>query len=484
MTLKIWIGALLLMVGGSVLAAQDEDELLRRIRESVEKESTRLREDLSELIRRELAGSRPVPKSTASLAAATAAITEELLRKDVTFLASDDLKGRASGTPGNRKATEYIAAVMAKAGLKPVGDDGTYYQKFKVGGKDTRNCLGLLEGRDPQLKEEILVIGGHHDHVGTPDSPNWGRLGRTKGDDRIWNGVDDNASGTSAVLAVIRAFGETGLRPRRSILFMTFSGEEAGLVGSRYYVRHPIAPIDRHVFMLNLDMVGRNPKKPIQVHGVGSAAGGLVRSAVENAVAGEGLNANIIDKVALVGGDSDHSSFKAAGVPFSFFFSGFHADYHRVTDHADKVAYPRLTKVARASLRILVELADGEERPRFVGRSGGRFGFRDPGPPVKAPRRLGVTVMELDDEECKDLGLSEDVGGLRVDYVRVDSAADAAGLKAGDVILSLADEVIPRSGGLERLRKILQGDVKPGRDVPLRVHRDGAEKVLRAKWKE
>ena len=165
MRMKIWIGVLLLMVGGSVGVAQDEDELLRRVREAVEKESERLREDLMELLRRELAEARPVPKVSATVAAATAAITEEMLRKDVTYLASDELMGRASGTAGNRKATEYIAAVMKKAGLKPVGDDGTYFQKFRVGGRDTRNCLGLLEGSDPQLKEEILVIGGHHDHV-------------------------------------------------------------------------------------------------------------------------------------------------------------------------------------------------------------------------------------------------------------------------------------------------------------------------------
>lgn len=476
-----WLGLGFLLC--SPLAAQDrEAELRRRIEKAVVEEVERLRADLAEIVRRELRG--PVAPATPGLEAACARVTADLLREHATFLAGDDLEGRAAGFPGNDKATEYISDVMRKAGLKPAGDGGSYYQKFRMAGRETRNCLGLLEGTDPELKNEIVVVGAHHDHVGTADQPNWGRLGRAEGGDRIWNGADDNASGTSSVLGVIRAFGEGGVRTKRSILFMTFSGEEAGLLGSEYYMRHPLAPVDQHVFMLNLDMVGRNPQKPMEIHGVGSAEGGVLRRVVERSVERSGLKAKLHEQVALVGGDSDHSSFQSRRIPFCFFFSGFHADYHRATDHPEKLAYDNMVKVAHSAVYILEEVANAVERPRFMGRSGGAFKFADPGEAPGPTRRLGVTVAELDDAECGKLGLEAGRGALRVDGVAEGSVAAAAGILPGDFIVSMAGVELPRLESRSRLRETLDGKVKPGKPAAVGLLRGGRPLTLQATWKD
>jgi hypothetical protein len=367
--------------------------------------------------------------------------------------------------------------------LQPAGDDGTYTQKFKVSGRETRNCLGLIEGTDPELKKEIVVVGAHYDHVGTSEQKDFGRLpGKGGSDHHIWNGADDNASGTSVVLSLARAFGEGGVRAKRTILFILFSGEEAGLIGSRFYTNHPMAAIGQHVFMLNLDMVGRNPHKPIEIQGVGSAEGGALRSIVERAVEKSGLKAKLEDTVTLAGGDSDHSSFQDKRVPFTFFFSGFHADYHRPSDTADKLAYDNMVKVAQAAAIIVHDVANAPERPKFSGKTSGvKIPDIDPAHP---PRRLGVTVQELDDTECDTLGLAKDQGGLRLEAVQNGSAAEAAGLKVGDVVLSVLGEKLPRNGARESLRQILADRVQPGKEVPVVVLRKGERITLRGKWSE
>ena len=481
------IAALLLtgLAGGGLpaAAAQDDPALRERVDRAVESASARLRESILEAVRRDL-GASPAP---APAPAGAAVLAPEVLRRHATFLASDDLEGRASGWPGNEKAGDYIAGVFKEAGLRPAGDQGTYFQTFKVGGRPTRNVVGLLEGRDPALKDEIVVVGAHYDHVGTAAQPDFGRLGGRGGEDRIWNGADDNASGTSTLLGIAEAMGKGGLRPRRTVVFIAFSGEEAGLIGSRHYVRHPVGSIDRHVFMLNLDMVGRNPHRPIELHGVGSAEGGVLRKAAERAVAAADLNAKLNDGVKLVGGDSDHSSFRDRRIPYAFFFSGFHADYHRPSDTPDKLAYDNMAKVGKASIDLLMGVGDLDERPRFSGAAAGpRFRLPDFGEPPSgpAPRRLGVTVQELDADECEALGLVPGQGGLRIEAVHPLGAAQGAGVKDGDVLLAMAGTKLPRAEAREALRKLLAEKVKPGQDVEIVVLRQGTKQTLTAKWTE
>src|SRR5258705_5410638 len=205
-------------------------------------------------------------------------ITADSLKKHLVVIAGDDYEGRCSGYPGNDKAAEYIANHFKKIGLPPAGEktdkgEATYFQTFQVRGRNTRNCLGWAEGSDPALKEEIVVIGAHYDHVGMPDQANAGRMKNKNADpdDKIWNGADDNGSGTGTVLEIAAAFMEGKLQTKRSILFMLFSGEEFGLIGSQYYVDHPLFPLEKTAAMINLDMVGRPGKRKLDVGGTSTA---------------------------------------------------------------------------------------------------------------------------------------------------------------------------------------------------------------------
>lgn len=307
----------------------------------------------------------------ASIDEAVKLVTEKDLKEWATYLASDELEGRNSGSAGEIKAVEYIVKVYDAAGLKPVGDndeDGkpTYFQAIQVGKTKSWNTVAFLEGSDAKLKDEIVVIGGHHDHVGTAaGAGHIGRLGGATPDDKIWNGADDNASGTSTVMAVAKAFGKSGLKPKRSILFMTFSAEEGGLNGSRWYVSRPLFPLERHVAMLNLDMVGRNPDQPVNVHGFGYEDGDAWENAFEAATKKTGLKARTFKGAKLMGGDSDHSSFRAKKIPIIFFFTGLHADYHRVSDHPEKLDYPNMEKVGRTAMYLLWAWAEGE-KPKWT----------------------------------------------------------------------------------------------------------------------
>jgi hypothetical protein len=476
--------------------AQDEkknDELLKKIDQALQAERERLRTEVLDIVRQELKGTgatpkprvpdRPVaPAVAASVEKAKALVTTDVLKKHAYFLADDALEGRCSGYPGCNKAADYIADLMKKAGLAPAGDEGTYFQKFKVKGRETKNCVGLLEGTDADLKKEYVVIGAHYDHVGTAEQDDFGRMG-AGGDDTIWNGADDNGSGTTTVLAVIKAFTEGGLKTRRSIVFILFSGEEAGLIGSRHYCKNPIAPIGQHVYMLNLDMVGRNPQKPMEVQGVGSGEGGGLRKIVERACEKSGLKAKITDQVTLLGGDSDHSSFRDKKVPYTFFFSGFHRDYHRPSDTADKLSYDQLQKVAGTSIDILLDVAALDERPKWAGKTPGGLQVPDVDP-ATPPRRLGVTVQELDPAECDALKLEAGQGALRIDAVHGGSSAETAGIRTGDHILSIAGEKLPRSGAREALRVALTDRVKPNKETEIIVLRKGERVTLKAKWTE
>jgi hypothetical protein len=453
-----------------------EEAIRRRVDRVLTEELARLRSSLVDSVRQELG------RASGTADGALALVTEDLLRKHATYLASDELEGRQAGYEGNNKASAYIAGIMKQAGLAPAGDKDdkglpTYFQAFKVGKLDTRNCLGLLEGSDPDLKKEILVLGAHFDHLGTADTsgPPFQRMGRPRDDDKIWNGADDNGSGTTTLLGLVKAFGEGGLKPKRSILFIAFSGEEGGLLGSIHYVNHPIAPIGRHVFMLNLDMVGRNPDKAMKVEGVGSAEGLRLRRTVEEAVAAAGLKAVVNDEVTIEGGDSDHTPFRLKGVPFVFFFSGFHADYHRVTDHAEKLAYANMVKVARTAGQILMTLADADQA--LASR---KLEFERP-PPVRSGRTLGINAEEVGEDDRAALGIADGEGGVRVLGVNPGSVALAAGLEKGDIIIRLDGKPLPAGSELDDLRTILKA-VTPGKDVEIGILRAGKRTTLKAKW--
>jgi hypothetical protein len=235
--------------------------------------------------------------------------------------------------------------------------------------------------------------------------------------------------------------------------------------------------------MLNLDMVGRNPDQPMEIHGVGSAEENAVRTPVEAALEKSGLKGKLFDKVQLVGGDSDHTSFKDARIPFTFFFSGFHADYHRVTDTPDKLAYPNMVKVAKAAAHILEGVANAEKRPVFKGRGGPDFNFDNPVPPPANRRVLGITSEETTEDDYDAWKLDKGQGGVKVAKVSAGSAADKAGMLDGDIVLSVAGVKFGRTEPLADLRTALS-KVEAGKEAEVVVLRDGKRVTLKAKWEK
>jgi len=326
-------------------------------------------------------------------------------------------------------------------------DDGGKASAFRIDGvsatmsvtasKELRelapnNVAGFLEGSDPQLKHEWVVIGAHFDHLG----------GYVGAGDTIYNGADDNASGTAGMLELAQAFASRADRPKRSILFIGFSGEEKGLLGSRALVDQKLIPIEKIVFMLNLDMIGRNPDKPVAVVGDGYSRG--IKAVVEAA------NADVQLPIEFGGsdyaGNSDHHPFYSSDVPFLFLFTGLHEDYHQLSDHADKIDFGNMEKIARVAYGTVDVVASGAVTPRFVHHV----------------TWLGIEVQVQDD-------------GAVITAVDDNSRGKDAGLAAGDVIRHFGEVALddPKKVG-ERFR-----EWEPGTALSLGVRRDGDTKSIR-----
>jgi hypothetical protein len=216
------------------------------------------------------------------------------------------------------------------------------------------NIAGFLEGADPLLKNQIVVVGAHYDHVGMGHAT-------SPGQDVIFNGADDNGSGTSALMGVAAAFHGAGIRPARSVLLIAFCGEEKGLLGSEAYVRHPLLPLDSTVAMINLDMVGRNGRDSLYIIGGGTAPD-LMRIVLEENAR---IGFTLIDERVESGG-SDHMSFQKKNIPAIFFFSGTHKDYHQVTDHADLINNDKVAAASRLAFLTCLRLANDPHRYKLV----------------------------------------------------------------------------------------------------------------------
>ena len=368
-----------------------------------------------------VASCTPAPRALPTAAHADSTV----IRRDIEFLASDRLEGRLAGTPGNDSAAAYLARRYRSLGLTELAPG--YLQPFdalsaqdahmgRTQPRPTQNVVALLRGRDPALRDEYIVIGAHFDHLGR--SPMFAM--DPEAGDAIRNGADDNASGTAAVLDLARLLKANP--PRRSVIFVNFSAEELGVLGSSWFVNHPPVPIERMVAMLNFDMVGRLRNDKLIVYGTSTATElkAIVDSA--NAVAGSAMF-----RISGGGdgyGPSDQSSFYAKDIPVLHFFTDLHEDYHRATDDADKINAGGEARVVELALRVARVIADRPARLTFVH--------------IAAPVRTAVS------EEGKQtyLGTVPDMGasetkGLLLTGVRAGSPADLGGLKAGDVIVEL-----------------------------------------------
>jgi hypothetical protein len=282
------------------------------------------------------------------------------IRHDVDYLASDRLNGRAVGEPGNDSAAFYILRRYQSLRVEPVGSG--YFQDFAIAPSDSagrlvplraRNVIALVPGRDAKLRGEYVVVGAHYDHMSA--------FPRSESDivlpGSVWNGADDNASGTAAVLALVRLL--AAAPARRSLLFVNFSGEELGLFGSSYFVAHTPVPADSMVAMVNFDMVGRLRDSALIVNGVGSAR--ELPRIVDAAARATGLRTVPASDATTA---SDHVPFDARGIPALHLFTGFHADYHRETDDPALVSAAGIARVVDFAAQLLRAVGDQPQRLR------------------------------------------------------------------------------------------------------------------------
>jgi hypothetical protein len=312
--------------------------------------------------------------ATAEERAARAVITPELMYRHIAFLSSDELRGRDTPSSGLDKAVEYIAAEFRALGLEAVGDSGSYVQRYNVRvarvgrpavNVSAPNVVALLRGSDPVLREEYIVFSAHIDHVGVgpPDASG----------DSIYNGADDDASGTAAVLAVARAFAALAERPLRSIVFLGVSGEEKGLYGSEHFMERPVVSAAGIIANINLDMIGRN--SPDFVAAVGfdySTLGALARDiARANADLGLRVVPDPWPSEQLFF-RSDHFNFARKGVPALFFTSGLHEDYHRPSDEVENIDTNKAARIAQLAFQLAHRMAATREPPQWTDR-----GLRD-----------------------------------------------------------------------------------------------------------
>ena len=293
--------------------------------------------------------------------------------------------------------------------------------------------------------QEIVVIGAHCDHVGMGNENSMlGALGKGK----LHYGADDNASGTAGLLEVAQHFAamKPAERPRRPILFMAFSGEEEGLLGSRFYLANPKAPISQTVAMLNMDMIGRSEGGKVQVSGVGTAKG------FKDLVRKEAASTTLKVTLGSAGsGPSDHASFFEKKIPVLFFFTGMHGDYHRPTDTWEKINAAAGEAIAGLVSRLLFDLADAATRPEFTNAASGGY--------------MGVSA---DDQKSAGYAVSKVIDG---------GPAAQAGLRGGDVILTFNGQKITNAGDLPMMLE----DFAPGDVIELSVKR--AETTLELKVK-
>ncbi len=352
-------------------------------------------------------------------------VLENKIQEDVSFLADDKLEGRATGTEGEKAAANYIADRFEALGLKGKGTEG-YFQDFKFKPKTGphsevsytnlnsdstitgRNVLGFIDNK----AEQTIVIGAHYDHLGYGDE---GSLYR--GEDKlVHNGADDNASGVAVMLNLASKLIETNTN--NNYLFMAFSGEEMGLLGSNYFVKNATIDTEHINYMLNMDMVGRlNADSTLAVYGVGTSPYfKQVLHASNNAF-------KLVENESGVG-PSDHTSFYLNDIPVLHFFTGQHEDYHKPGDDSEKLNYVGMQSLSNYIYDIITDLDDN-----------GTLAFRktknESEETVRFKVGLGVVPDYLYDGE-----------GMRIDGVSEDKPAIKAGLLKGDIVIKLGDSTV------------------------------------------
>jgi len=357
-------------------------------------------------------------------------VAENKIKEDVAFLADDKLEGRQTGTQGEVLASEYLVKRFENIGLQPKGTDG-FLQSFSFKPKTdphsevefTTNADSTITGHNiigfiDNKANNTIVIGAHYDHLGFGGE---GSLFREK-EKAIHNGADDNASGVAVLLNLASRLetqnNNSEIKDNNNYLFMAFSGEEMGLLGSNYFSKNPTIEAESINYMINMDMVGRmKTDSTLAVYGTGTSP------MFKQTLKANNEKFKIVENESGVG-PSDHTSFYLIDIPVLHFFTGQHEDYHKPSDDSEKLNYEGMNLISDYIYNIIRDLDDNgelafrktknesEETPRFkVG--------------------LGVVPDYLYDGK-----------GMRIDGTREDTPAFNAGLQKGDIVLKLGDSTI------------------------------------------
>ena len=379
---------------------------------------------------------------------------ENKIKDDVAFLADDKLEGRQTGTEGEKAAAEYLAKRFKELNLQPKGTEG-FLQPFNFTPKTSphdevkftsvaedssivgTNVIGFIDNK----ADQTIVIGAHYDHLGYGGD---GSLFRDK-EKAIHNGADDNASGVALMLNLASKLNTTNTS--NNYLFIAFSGEEIGLLGSNYFVKNATIDANKMNYMINMDMVGRmKADSTLAVYGVGTSP------IFKQVISASNSSFKIIENESGVG-PSDHTSFYLGDIPVLHFFTGQHEDYHKPGDDSEKLNYDGMEMISNYIYDIITDLDDNgelafrktknesEETPRFkVG--------------------LGVVPDYLFDGK-----------GMRIDGLSEDKPAIRAGLKKGDVVIRLGDSTIVDMMSYMRALSVFE----KGNKTKVKVIRDGKE---------
>ncbi|HRA73974.1 MAG TPA: M20/M25/M40 family metallo-hydrolase, partial [Flavobacterium sp.] len=368
------------------------------------------------------------------------------LKNHISFLASDDLKGRLTGSKEETVAANYLAKQLKSFGLKPY-DGKNFIQEFnykvKLNPHDTiansgvnntgKNVIAFLDNK----ANKTIVIGAHYDHLGLNEHNNSTKMNSSG---EIHNGADDNASGVSGVLELARMYSQNKTIEKANYIFALFSGEEDGLIGSKFMAETLKNKYPNIITMINMDMIGRlNDKKELTVGGIGTCP--EFKTLVEiNKPAGFNVT---LDESGI--GPSDHTSFYLKDIPVLFFFTGTHTDYHKPTDDEDKINYTGERNIVGYAFRVTNAIANLDKveftKTKITATKTG----------AKYKVTLGIMPSYADSTD-----------GLHVDGVTDDRPAQKAGILSGDIITKIGTcDVKEVYSYMECLSKIKSGDELP-----------------------
>ena len=366
---------------------------------------------------------------------------KESIKKDIEYLASEELEGRFPGTNGEDLAANYIAEKFEKFGLTKL--TGSYFQDFnftlpsspheevkfneETNSKiDAKNIIAFIDNN----KKNTVIIGAHYDHIGYG-----GQYSLDRGVNEIHNGADDNASGTAMLISLAKQLKNRN-DLKNNYLFIAFSAEELGLIGSRYFVNSEIFDSESINFMINLDMVGRlNEERELSIYGVGTSS--IFKQVVNS------LNNNFKLKIINDGtGPSDHTSFYNKDIPVLFFNTGSHENYHRPSDDVDLINYEGISEISNYVIDIIDEL-----------ETYNKLEFKETISNQTTVSRFNVSLRVMPDYVFEG-------EGMKADQIIKGGPADEAGLINGDVIIMVGEyEVKDVYDYMNSLSKIEEGDI-------------------------